>query len=101
MPTPTGFEEVYNPDYFGEYDGFPVMMVEIKKPGATDDDTEGDQRRLPCMQKLMLDRMLSAGVEDPKVIGFLIRREFFFAVFCRCDDTNDHGIHLDFLRLSL
>ncbi|CAO3571023.1 unnamed protein product [Mortierella alpina] len=32
------------------------------------------------MQKLMLDRMLFAGVKDPKVIGFLIRRS-------RCEIT--------------
>ncbi|KAF8952827.1 hypothetical protein BGZ52_003608, partial [Haplosporangium bisporale] len=80
LPTPTGFEEAYNPDYFGEYDGFPVVIVEIKKPGAMDDDIEGYQRRLPCMQKLMLDRMLSARVKDPKVVGFLIRRS-------RCEIT--------------
>ncbi|KAF9211161.1 hypothetical protein CPC16_009003 [Podila verticillata] len=80
LPTPTGFEEAYNPDYFGEYDGFPVVIVEIKKPGAMDDDIEGDQRRLPCMQKLMLDRMLSARIKDPKVVGFLIRRS-------RCEIT--------------
>ncbi|KAF9083968.1 hypothetical protein BGX27_003955, partial [Mortierella sp. AM989] len=79
IPTPNGFEEVYNPDYFGEYDGLPVLLVEIKKPGAMDDDLEGDQRRLPCMQKLMLDRLLAAGVEDPKVVGFLIRRRFMKA----------------------
>ena len=80
---------MYNPDYFGEYDGFPVVLVEIKKPGAMDDDVEGDQRRLPYIQKLMLDRMLSAGVKDPKVVGFLIRREFFFFLFafCCCEDT--------------
>lgn len=79
---------MYNPDYFGEYDGFPVLIVEIKKPGATDDDIEGDHRKLPCMQKMMLDRMLAAGVKDPKVVGFLIRREsFFFVVFRHCDNT--------------
>ncbi|KAF9578997.1 hypothetical protein BGW38_004934 [Lunasporangiospora selenospora] len=75
LPVPLGFEEVYNPDYFGEYDGFPVLLVEIKKPGIMDDSLEGDQRRLPCMQKLMLDRMLAAGVESPKVVGFLIKRD--------------------------
>lgn len=48
------------------------------KPGAMDDDIEGVQRRLPCMQKLMLDRMLSAGFKDPKVVGFLIIRRKLF-----------------------
>jgi len=103
LPTPTGFDEVYDPDYFGEYHGYPILIVEIKKPGATDDDLQGDQRRLPCMQKLILDRMLSAGVKDPKVVGFLIRREFLLA-FYHCGNafsTDDHGIDLSCPRLSL
>ncbi|KAF9090488.1 hypothetical protein BGX27_002235, partial [Mortierella sp. AM989] len=73
LPTPNGFEEEYNPDFFAEYDGFPIFLVEIKKPGAGDSDLEGDRRKLPCMQKLMLDRMLTAGVVDPTVVGFLIK----------------------------
>ncbi|KAF9569200.1 hypothetical protein EC968_002671 [Mortierella alpina] len=50
LPTPAGFEAMYTPDYFGEYDGYPLMIVEIKKPGTTDDDLEGDRRKLPCMR---------------------------------------------------
>ncbi|KAF9098110.1 hypothetical protein BGX27_000869 [Mortierella sp. AM989] len=76
LPTPNGFEEAYNPDYFAEYDGFPFLLVEVKKPGANDDDLEGDQRKLPCMQKLMIDHMLNAGVNAPAVVGFLIRGAF-------------------------
>lgn len=49
------------------------MLVEIKKPGADDDGLEGDSRKLPCMGKLMVDRMVLAGVPDPKVIVFLVR----------------------------
>ncbi|KAG9064050.1 hypothetical protein KI688_003229 [Linnemannia hyalina] len=56
-----------------EYDEFAVVIADIKKPGAMDDDIQGDQWRLPCMQNLMLDRMPSAGVTDPKVVGFLLR----------------------------
>ncbi|KAI7826120.1 hypothetical protein BC939DRAFT_475822 [Gamsiella multidivaricata] len=73
LPTPAGFEEAYYPDYFAEYDGFPLLIVDIKKSGANDDDLEEDQRILPCMQKLMIDRMLDAGVMAPIVVGFLIR----------------------------
>ncbi|KAG0341318.1 hypothetical protein BG000_009558 [Podila horticola] len=65
--------------------GFPIVIVEIKKPGAMDDDIEGDQRRLPCIQKLMLDRMLSAGFKDPKVVGFLIRRSRYEIIIMSLD----------------
>ncbi|KAF9111268.1 hypothetical protein BGX27_005160 [Mortierella sp. AM989] len=77
LPTPNGFEEEYNPDFFAEYDGFLIFLVEIKKPGASDSELEGDRRKLPCMQKLMLDRMLTAGVADPTVVGFLVKGHNF------------------------
>ncbi|KAG0257272.1 hypothetical protein BGZ95_005292 [Linnemannia exigua] len=73
LPTPHGFEELYFPDYFAEFDNLPLFVVEIKKPGAMDDDLEGDQRKLPCMMKLILDTILDAGVLAPSVIGLLIR----------------------------
>ncbi|KAF8923534.1 hypothetical protein BGZ58_002832, partial [Dissophora ornata] len=73
LPTPHGFEELYFPDYFAEFDNLPLFVVEIKKPGAMDDDLEGDQRKLSCMMKLVLDTILDAGVLPPSVIGLLIR----------------------------
>ncbi|KAF9177035.1 hypothetical protein BGZ51_009279 [Haplosporangium sp. Z 767] len=73
LPTLRGFEELYFPDYFAEFDNLPLFVVEIKKPGAMDDDLEGDQRKLPCMMKLVLDTILNAGVLAPSVIGLLIR----------------------------
>ncbi|KAF9364867.1 hypothetical protein BGX34_000093 [Mortierella sp. NVP85] len=73
LPVPVGWEERYEPDYYGEYLGFPFVLVEIKKPGADDDELEGDSRKLPCMGKLMVDRMVRAGVPDPKIIAFLVK----------------------------
>ncbi|KAF9211241.1 hypothetical protein BGZ59_008362 [Podila verticillata] len=73
LPTPHGFEELYFPDYFAELDNLPLFVVEIKKPNVKDDDLEGDQRKLPCMMKLILNRILEAGVLVPSVIGLLIK----------------------------
>lgn len=81
LPTPRGFEELYFPDYFAEFDNLPLFVVEIKKPGAVDDDLEGDQRKLPCMAKLVLDYILDAGVLAPSVIGLRIRDK---GVVCCC-----------------
>ncbi|KAF8948743.1 hypothetical protein BGZ47_002716 [Haplosporangium gracile] len=71
LPTPRGFEEVYQADYFAECEGFSVCVVEIMKPDAKDDPLEGDARKLPNMLKLSLDRLLDAGVESP-AIGLLV-----------------------------
>lgn len=73
LPTPHGFEELYFPDYFAELDNLPLFVVEIKKPSVKDDDLEGDQRKLPCMMKLILNRILEAGVLVPSVVGLLIK----------------------------
>ncbi|KAF9573659.1 hypothetical protein BGW38_008401, partial [Lunasporangiospora selenospora] len=73
LPTPHGFEELYFPDYFAEFDGLPLFVVEIKKPGAVDDDLEGDRRKVPCMMKLVLDTLLTVGVSAPSVLGLRIR----------------------------
>ncbi|KAI1297564.1 hypothetical protein EDD11_007037, partial [Mortierella claussenii] len=32
LPTPRGFEELYFPDYFADFDSLPLFVVEIKKP---------------------------------------------------------------------
>ncbi|KAF8944065.1 hypothetical protein BGZ47_004696 [Haplosporangium gracile] len=73
LPTSHGFEELYFPDYFAEFDNLPLFVLEIKKPDAMDDDLEGNQRKLPCMMKLVLDTMLDSGVLAPSVMGLLIR----------------------------
>ncbi|KAF8926974.1 hypothetical protein BGZ47_002430 [Haplosporangium gracile] len=73
LPTPHGFEELYFPDYYAEFDGLPLFVVEIKKPGAVDDNLEGDKRKVPCMMKLVLDTLLNVGVSAPSVLGLQIR----------------------------
>ncbi|KAF9090939.1 hypothetical protein BGX27_002115, partial [Mortierella sp. AM989] len=48
LPTPNGFEELYFPDYFAEFEGLPLFLVEIKKPGVKDVkdlNLEGDNCR--------------------------------------------------------
>ena len=71
-----------------------MFLVEVKKPGAKDSELEGDRRRFPCMQKVMLDRMLAAGVVSPTVVAFLIRGKLsFFHVFDKC--YNNHAINID------
>ncbi|KAF9411983.1 hypothetical protein BGZ76_005252, partial [Entomortierella beljakovae] len=72
LPTPKGFEEKYLPDYFSEKDGLPFLIAEIKKPGLDGDILEGDQRKLPGMMKIMLDALLTAGVQKPAIIGLLV-----------------------------
>ncbi|KAF9957341.1 hypothetical protein BGZ70_009540, partial [Mortierella alpina] len=62
-----------SPDYFADLDNLPLFVAEIKKAQARDDDLEGDQRKLPCMLKIILDSLLHAGVSAPLVIGLLIR----------------------------
>ncbi|KAG0208375.1 hypothetical protein BGX31_002338 [Mortierella sp. GBA43] len=45
---------------YGAYLGFSFVLVEIKKPGASGDELEGDSRKLPCMGKLMVDPCYSS-----------------------------------------
>ncbi|KAF9197749.1 hypothetical protein BGZ49_001672 [Haplosporangium sp. Z 27] len=76
LPRPHEFEELYFPDYFADFEGQPLFVVEIKKPGTKDPKDsilEGDQRKLPCMMKLVLDNLLATGVSVPSVIGLLIK----------------------------
>ncbi|ORZ07705.1 hypothetical protein BCR41DRAFT_399515 [Lobosporangium transversale] len=78
LPLPTGFEEKYYPDYYAERNGHPFIVVEVKKPGVPHDALDSDKRKLPCMMKLMLDRLLSNGVPSPVVLGFLIGAVYLY-----------------------
>ncbi|KAF9417044.1 hypothetical protein BGZ76_004569, partial [Entomortierella beljakovae] len=73
LPTPCGFEEVYEPDFFGERDGFPFIMMEVKKPDAHPDTLDYDVRKLPQIMKLSLNQLVSSGICTPRVIGLLVQ----------------------------
>jgi len=73
LPTPKGFEETYQPDFFAERDGFPFIVVEVKKPHADPTILHQDARKVPHMMKLAIDRMILAGIKDPYVIGLLVQ----------------------------
>ncbi|KAF9432257.1 hypothetical protein BGZ76_011059 [Entomortierella beljakovae] len=73
LPTPNGYEEVYNPDFFGERDGFPFIIAEVKKPDTYDSTLDQDARKVPHMMKIALDRMWLAGIEHATVVGLLIQ----------------------------
>ncbi|KAF9426428.1 hypothetical protein BGZ76_002767 [Entomortierella beljakovae] len=80
LPTPTGYEEIYQPDFYGERNGFPFIIAEVKKPDADPSSLDHDSRKLPQMMKLALNRMCDAGVRSPVVVGFLIQER-------RCEIT--------------
>jgi hypothetical protein len=67
------FEETYYPDFFAERDGFPFILAEVKKPSADPATLDDDAKKLPCMMKVAMDRMWSASVENPVVVGLLIQ----------------------------
>ncbi|KAF9355608.1 hypothetical protein BGX26_006333 [Mortierella sp. AD094] len=71
LPTPINFEEQYLPDYFAK-NGLAFVVVEVKKPETEGDYVESDRRKVPSMMKIMLDKMLEAGVESPVALGFAI-----------------------------
>ncbi|KAF9545057.1 hypothetical protein EC957_011298 [Mortierella hygrophila] len=74
FPTPHLFDEEYYPDYFAELDGFPIMVAEVKKPGVVPQEArKDDQRRVPSLLKLAIDRMLEAGVVEPSAVGILVQ----------------------------
>ncbi|KAI8596760.1 hypothetical protein EDD21DRAFT_387274 [Dissophora ornata] len=66
IPTPQGFEEKYIPAYYAEKAGLPFIVVEVKKLQVEPDmpECDRDRRKLPCMMKIMLDRLLAAGVPE-------------------------------------
>ncbi|KAF9135696.1 hypothetical protein BGW39_001095 [Mortierella sp. 14UC] len=74
FPTPPLFDEQYFPDYFAELDGFPFVVAEVKKPGdVLQGILRNDERKVPSLLKLALDRMLEAGIVEPKAIGILVQ----------------------------
>ncbi|KAG0370262.1 hypothetical protein BGX24_002070 [Mortierella sp. AD032] len=73
FPVPTGYEERLFPDFYGEKDGLPFVVLEVKAPDADPDDCDVDVRKVTLLMKLSLNRLLEAGVKDPVVIGLLVQ----------------------------
>ncbi|KAK3829709.1 MAG: hypothetical protein J3R72DRAFT_456721 [Linnemannia gamsii] len=73
FPVPTGYEERLFPDFYGEKDGLPFVVLEVKPPDADPDDCDVDVRKVTLLMKLSLNRLLEAGVKDPVVIGLLVQ----------------------------
>ncbi|KAF9413902.1 hypothetical protein BGZ76_004965, partial [Entomortierella beljakovae] len=76
FPTPSGYEEKYEPDFMGERDGYPFILMEVKKPDAYQDTLEYDAQKLPQMMKLALNQMVSSGIKSPRVVGLLVHGSF-------------------------
>lgn len=50
------------------------MVAEVKKPGVVPQEAmKDDQRRVPSLLKLAVDRMLEAGVVEPCAVGILVQ----------------------------
>lgn len=72
LPVPNGYEEVLQPDFYGEVDQLCFTIMEVKKPTMTMVDIEEDTRKLPCMMKIALNMLIHANVKDATVVGFLV-----------------------------
>ncbi|KAG0279978.1 hypothetical protein BGZ95_011722 [Linnemannia exigua] len=73
FPVPAGYEERLCPDFYGEKDGLPFVVLEVKAPDADQEDCDIDVRKVALLMKLSLNRLLEAGVKDPVVIGLLVQ----------------------------
>ncbi|KAF9082938.1 hypothetical protein BGX27_004347, partial [Mortierella sp. AM989] len=58
--------------------GYPFILAEVKKPDARTDSLDQDTRKLPQMMKIAIDRICSANIASPTVIGFLIQGIYIF-----------------------
>jgi len=45
LPTPPGYEELLEPDFYGAVDKHPFVVMEAKTPGAAESDCEDDYRK--------------------------------------------------------
>jgi hypothetical protein len=73
LKMPDGHIEELQPDCIVSVDRLQFFVVEIKTPQKYPKDTMGDELKIHCELKLMLDILLQNGVEDPEVIGFLVQ----------------------------
>ncbi|KAF9404928.1 hypothetical protein BGZ76_006751, partial [Entomortierella beljakovae] len=72
LPVPNGYEEVLQPDFFGEIDDLCFVVMEVKKPNVTPDVILNDGRKLPSMMKIALNMLIHANVQNATVLGFLV-----------------------------
>lgn len=50
------------------------MVAEVKKPSLVPQEAmKGDQRKVPSLLKLAIDKMLEAGVVEPSAVGILVQ----------------------------
>ncbi|KAF9976114.1 hypothetical protein BGZ65_007963 [Modicella reniformis] len=78
FPTSPDYHETIKPDFFGEYEGLPVAIAEIKKPGVDEKLLEENRFVLLCMMKQALNLLLLNNVRNPTVVGLLIQDDFCY-----------------------
>jgi hypothetical protein len=76
LPAPMGYEEVLQPDFFGEIEDLCFVVMEVKKPNATLNNILDDTRKLPSMMKIALNMLIHANVRNATVLGFLVNGMF-------------------------
>ncbi|KAI1315688.1 hypothetical protein EDD11_000462 [Mortierella claussenii] len=72
-PLIAGYQERLCPDFYGEKDDLPFILLEIKSSDADPDDCEVAIRKVAMLMKLGLNCLLEAGVEDPVILGLFVR----------------------------
>lgn len=73
IPKDDDYMENFQPDYYAEYEGFIVMLGEVKLPTPDQNVKDEDRGKLFSMMKIMLNRLLRNGVDDPTMLGFLVQ----------------------------
>ncbi|KAF9938889.1 hypothetical protein BGZ65_012001 [Modicella reniformis] len=76
--TTPDYQETLHPDFFGELEGLPVAVAEIKKPGESRVVIEQDRLKLFCTMKLGLNLLLQNNVHNPTIVGLLIQDDYCY-----------------------
>ncbi|KAG0352651.1 hypothetical protein BGZ54_002645 [Gamsiella multidivaricata] len=76
LSTPPDHIEDLSPDFLAMKSNLPLVVAEVKRPGASLKKMAKDRQRLGMM-KLSLNMMLRKRVEDPVVIGVVVQDSFF------------------------
>jgi hypothetical protein len=74
-------EYTFIPDAQYQERGFPIVIMEAKKPPAANHLAVKDEFKLDNMMKLSLDLMIGHQVENPTVVGLLVQRKSNFLMF--------------------